>query len=227
MIQYWYIICTNTEILQELMNQLKNLAKLNSASYFDKNTLQQVVAVNDNALYANIKRWLKQNRIIQLKRGLYVTSDYYSQTSKKELYFEFIANKLKTPSYLSLEYIMQKYSLLTDTVQSFTSITLKKPNVYQNQLGLFSYFNITPELFTGYTIRLKNGFEIKEATKAKSLFDFIYLRFLKVKDINKELFDSFRLNLDEFSKKDQKEFVKYVKLSKIDKLKKVGLWLKT
>jgi predicted transcriptional regulator of viral defense system len=208
------------------MNQLKNLDQLNSASYFDKNTLQQVVDVNDNALYANLKRWIKQNRIIQLKRGFYVTNNYYTQTLKKEPYSEFIANKLKTPSYLSLEYVLQKYSLLTETVYAFTSITLKKPNTYKNKLGLFVYSNINKELFTGYKIVNKDGFQIKEASKAKALFDFFYLRLLKVKTINKELLKSFRLNLDEFSKNDQIEFMSYVDLSKVDKLKKVGLWLK-
>ncbi|MFH2062029.1 MAG: hypothetical protein ABIJ43_03520 [Candidatus Beckwithbacteria bacterium] len=209
------------------MNQIKNLDKLNSASYFSKNTLQQTVLVSDNTLYSNIKRWLKQGRIIQLKRGLYVTSNYYTQTLKKEAYQEFIANKLKTPSYLSLEYVLQKYSLLTETVYAFTSITLKKPNTYKNKLGLFVYSNINKELFTGYKIINKDGFKIKEASKAKALFDFFYLRLLKVKNINKELLESFRLNLDEFSKNDQIEFMNYVDLSKIDKLKKVGLWLKT
>ena len=41
-----------------------------------------------------------------------------------------------------------------------------------------------------------------------------------------ELLESFRLNLDEFSQKDQREFMNYANLSKIDKLKKVGRWLK-
>lgn len=207
------------------MNQIKNLNKLNSASYFNKNTLQQVVPVSDNSLYSNIRRWIKQNRIIQLKRGLYVTNDYYIRLPKKQAYQEFIANKLKTPSYLSLEYVMQKYSLLTESVYALTSITLKTPNTYKNELGLFVYSNIRPDLFTGYKLVEKDGFQIKEASKAKALFDFLYLRLLSVKNINQQLVNSFRFNLDEFSQKDQKEFKSYVKLSKIKKLEKVSLWL--
>ncbi len=207
------------------MNQVKNLDQLNSASYFTKNTLQQIVSTSDNSLYANIKRWLKQDRIIHLKRGLYVTSDYYVRVLNKEAYREFIANKLKTPSYLSLEYVLQKYSLLSEGIYAYTSITLKKPNTYRNNLGFYTYSNIAKDMFTGYKIIDKDGFKIKEATKAKALFDFLYLRLLKTKDINKELLESFRFNLDEFSKTDQKEFDSYVKLSKLEKLKKVSLWL--
>lgn len=207
------------------MNQIKNLNSLNSASYFNKNTLQQVVSISDNALYSNIKRWIKQNIIIQLKRGIYVTNDYYIRLPEKQAYQEFIANKLKSPSYLSLEYVLQKYSLLTEGVYAFTSITLKKTNTYKNKLGLFTYSNISQDLFTGYKIVNKEGFQIKEASKAKALFDFLYLRLLSVKNINQQLVDSFRFNLDEFSQKDQKEFKSYVKLSKTKKLEKVSLWL--
>ena len=204
---------------------MKYINELNTAGYFNKNTLQQVAPISDNALYSNIKRWLKQNIIIQLKRGLYVTNDYYIRLPEKQAYLEFIANKLKSPSYLSLEYVLQKYSLLTEGVYAFTSITLKKTNTYKNKLGLFTYSNISQNLFTGYKIVNKEGFQIKEASKAKALFDFLYLRLLSVKNINKSLIDSFRFNLDEFSQKDQKEFKAYVKLSKIKKLEKVSVWL--
>ena len=153
---------------------MKYINELNSASYFTKNTLQQVVPINDNALYSNIKRWIKQNIIMQLKRGMYVTNDYYIRLPEKQAYREFIANKLKVPSYLSLEYVLQKYSLLTEGVYAFTSITLKKTNTYQNKLGLFTYSNISQGLFTGYKIVGKEGFQIKEASKAKALFDFLY-----------------------------------------------------
>ena len=204
---------------------MKYISELNTASYFNKNTLQQIVPINDNALYSNIKRWLKQNIIIQLKRGLYVTNDYYIRLPEKQAYLEFIANKLKSPSYLSLEYVLQKYSLLTEGVYAFTSITLKKTNTYKNKLSLFTYSNISQDLFTGYKIVNKEGFQIKEASKAKALFDFLYLRLLSVKNINQQLINSFRFNLDEFSQKDQREFKSYVKLSKIKKLEKISLWL--
>ena len=58
------------------MNQVKNLEKLENLSYFDKNTLSQVINTSDKTLYDNIQRWLKNNTIVQLKRGLYVTRKY-------------------------------------------------------------------------------------------------------------------------------------------------------
>ncbi|MCG2692348.1 hypothetical protein L6272_06025, partial [Microgenomates group bacterium] len=70
-----------------------------------------------------------------------------------------------------------------------------------------------------------DGFQIKEASKAKALFDFLYLRILKIKEVDQNLLESFRLNLDEFSRQDRQEFKKYIKLSRLKKMAKAALWL--
>ena len=94
------------------MKQVGKLEKINNLSYFDIETLNQVINVSRNSLYANIKRWIKAGRIIQLKKGLYVTNQYINQVRNKQIYLEFLANKLKSPSYLSLQYVLQKYDIL-------------------------------------------------------------------------------------------------------------------
>lgn len=201
------------------MNQVQNLRKLNNLSYFDKNTLSQFIELSDSSLYAAINRWLKKGRIIQLKKGLYVTSDYLDKMSGSQSYLEFIANKLKSPSYLSLEHVLQKYSILSESVFSITSITLKSKRIYKNRLGAFIYRNVRENLFSGYTIKRNDGFEIKEASKAKALFDYLYLKLFRVKSPNKELINSLRLNLDEFTSKDKQEFCSYCQLPEIKKYK--------
>lgn len=199
------------------MNQVKNLKNLANLSCFDKNTLSQFIDISDNSIYANIKRWLKTDQLWQLKKGLYVTPRYYQSLPNKDSYREFIANKLKEPSYLSLEYVLQKYSILTEAVYSFTSITLKGRRIYTNKLGTFIYRQIKQDLFNGYTIKSENGFEIKEATKAKALFDYLYLKNYRIPVISHELLNSYRLNLDEFTSQDFKEFSNYCKLAGIKK----------
>lgn len=199
------------------MNQVQNLKKLDALSYFDKNSLQQFMGLSDNSLYSNIKRWLKQGLIIKLKNGLYVTQNYWKGVNKKESYLEFVANKLREPSYLSLEYVLQIYGILSEAIYSFTSITLKGKNTYANKLGRFSYRNIKEPLFTGFIIHEKDGFQINMATKAKALFDYLYFKFKPVVKITKEDFLSLRLNLEEFSKKDLEEFHRYIKTTNIKK----------
>lgn len=195
-----------------IMNQVKKLTLLENLSYFDKVTLQQHYNLSNNSLYANIKRWLRSGHLIQLKKGLYVTSMFYQALPEKQAYYEFIANKLREPSYLSMEYVLQKYSILTEMVSAITSVTLKLRRTYSNRFGTFIYRNLKEDIFTGFNIMTRDRFDIKEATKAKALFDYLYLKTFKLKSINDEFLDSLRLNLGEFSKEDLSELSYYCKL---------------
>ena len=121
------------------MNRISNLSKLTSASFFDKNTLKEVIGGSDDAVSANVARWIDSGRLIQLKKGIYVTREYYSQCGDKQSYSEFVANILKKPSYLSGEYVLQKYGILSEAVFSITSVTRKKTRVYNNKLGVFIF----------------------------------------------------------------------------------------
>ncbi len=199
------------------MNQVRKLQQLKSLSYFDKNTLAQIMDMNANSLSANTNRWLKQGVLIQLKKGMYVTEDYYIRLRDQDLYFEFIANKIREPSYISLEYVLQKYGILTEAVNAFTSITLKSRRRYQNIFGIFVYRNITEKLFTGYEIKHFGQYDIKEASKAKALFDYLYLKLYRIPVFTSELLQSFRLNLDEFTLNDRKEFTQYCHLTGMKK----------
>lgn len=209
-----------------IMNQIKRLRELEKLSYFDKNTLSQVIELSDNSLYANIKRWLNNGDLIPLKKGMYVTREYYLNLSNKEGYAEFVANKLREPSYLSLESVLQKQNILTEAIFAFTSITLKATRTYKNKFGTFIYRNIKETLFTGYDIRQQGPYEIREASKAKAVFDYLYLKSLRIQDINDDFLDSLRLNLDEFTSKNMDEFSKYCDQAGIKKFKKLPLQLR-
>ncbi len=200
------------------MKQLNNLKKLSEASFFNKETLQRVIGVSDNSLYSNIKRWLKRGEIIQLKRGLYVSKEYVQKVKDKNSYVEFIANNLNKPSYLTGEYVLQKYNILTESVFSITSVTLKKTNLYQNDLGLFLYSSIRENLFCGYKIKAEEGYEIKEATKAKALFDYLYFRLWRLPKVTKDYILSLRLNILELMNGDLNEFEKYIKILRLEKM---------
>lgn len=200
-----------------IMNQVKNIQKLASLSFFDIKTLSQLIDIKEKSLYENIYRWLTQGIIIQLKKGLYVTREHYQQLQEKGFYHEFIANKLKQPSYLSLEYVLQKHNILTEAVFALTSITLKNKRDYKNKLGLFIYRNIKDELFTGFSIVKKGEYEIKEASLAKALFDYLYLKLFRIQKIDAPLIESLRLNLESMTKDDLDEFSSYCEITKIKK----------
>ena len=203
------------------MKQVEKLKQLNNLSFFDTIAIAQVTSLNSEYLYEKISRWIANDTLIQLKKGLYTTTTYYNNTPNKNTYAEFISNKLKYPSYLSLEYVLNKYQILTESVYTYTSITKKTPKVYSNDLGTFSYKNISEKLFTGFEISNKEGFDVATASKSKALFDYLYLKLYRKTNISKETIDELRLNLDEFESKDIQEFKKYCDMTKIQKFEKL------
>ena len=77
-----------------------------------------------------------------MKNGLYVTEKYILLQKDISPYAEFVASKLVYPSYLSCEYVLQKYNILTEAVYTITSIIAKTTRKIENFLGSFKYYNL-------------------------------------------------------------------------------------
>jgi hypothetical protein len=167
-----------------------------------------------NTLDYNIKFWLKTKKLISLKNGLYIFTENYQKEPDKDFLLEYISNYLLKPSYLSFEYILAKYQLLTEAVYGITAATNKTTKEYNNRLGAFRYYSLKPELFTGYKTIYKNNKPIYEASKAKALFDYLYIYFFRNKSINEKTVKELRINWELITKKDFKEILKYAKISK-------------
>lgn len=179
---------------------------------FNKSTLRTLEKKPD-VLDANIQYWLKQKKIIGLKNGLYLLFDRYSQSSDKNTYGEYIANQLIMPSYLSTEYVLAKYRILSEPVNVFTSVTTKTGREIMNDLGCFRYYSLSPKIFAGYGIKYYHGAPVYEAEKSKALFDFLYLRFLSRRPINAQSIGDLRLNWENISMADFRRAKKYAILS--------------
>ncbi|MBI5452207.1 hypothetical protein HY945_02005, partial [Candidatus Gottesmanbacteria bacterium] len=105
------------------------LDKLTNLLLFTKETLRQLEENNDR-LDFNIKYWLKKGKIITLKKGLYVLKERWEREINKDDYRQYLANQLYQPSYLSCEYVMSKYGLLTEGVFGITSMTTKTTKAF-------------------------------------------------------------------------------------------------
>lgn len=171
-----------------------------------------------------IKYKLKTGKIMKLKKGFYVSAEFVKKIKYQgrfEAYLEYLATKLLCPSYLSLEYALNKYAILSEMPFALTLVTTKTPRTIQSQLAVLSYTNIKKDLFTGFDYIIIAGFEIKQASKAKALFDFLYLKKRMLKVINKQILESLRLNLGEMQGRDWQEFENYLVLSKSKKMEKI------
>ena len=185
--------------------------------------------VGENRAYLNIilSRQVKQGMMVRLKKNLYVTKSYLDNAERRGIfsdYVEFVASKLHSPSYLSLDYVLHEHNMLTEIPRNITSVGLRKTENFSNDLGNFIYHKIKEELFVGFKVVKKGSFSILKATKAKALFDFLYFRKRLITD--KRAAEELRLNLDEFTTDDFKELKGYVEIERSTRMKEIVDWLK-
>jgi len=193
--------------------KITELKKINNLLIVSKEALRQLEP-NEQALNANIKYWVKKGDLIRIKKGRYILKSFLEKEEDKESYFEYLANKIYQPSYLSCEYVMQKYGLLTEAVYGITSITTRKTKTFTNQLGQFTYYSIASSLFFDFEIKKYRNADILIAKKQKAVFDFLYLRFLKNAEISEKAVEELRINWENFNKGELADLKIYGKKSK-------------
>lgn len=194
--------------------------------FFKKNELFSHFPGTSNALDAQTKRAIKSGKLLQLKNGLYMMSVTYIHESDKIKLAEFIASQLYKPSYISLEYALEKYYLLPDkSVKTVTSITRKTTRIFTNFLGDFTYSNIKPLLYSGFEEVFFHGHTFYMATKGKALFDYLYLNsdldYRNLKHLDRQLFNESPIQWENFSEVDFEEFDPFVWKSNSAKMMKI------
>ena len=189
--------------------------------YFNIRNLK-IVDIGKEYLRIVISRLKKRGKIIALKRGVYVSTRYLNQITNRGatgLYNEFVANTIYQPSYLSCEYILEKYGIMSEAVMVITSVSTKKTNKFDNELGTFKYYSIKKELFTGFEIKQTENFSIAEASLAKALFDFLYFRKKFLNSLGE--IKALRLNLENLKRKDWRELGRYIKFEDSKKMREI------
>ena len=205
---------------------IKNQNKLEQLPYFNKRTAGFLIGKQGRNLDRKLEQLTKKKYLIRLKKGLYVTESQLLSLEDKKGYGEYIANILRYPSYLSLEYVLSANNLIPEAVNVWTSITVKSSRVYSNDLGSYIYRNIKSELFVGFVKKDTGKLKVSVATLAKALFDYLYLKRNLNENLSYDLRDGLRINWDLFSKNDLNEFGKYVALSCSKKMMKVNKIIK-
>jgi len=209
------------------MNKIKNIIqKTKNLPYF---TLDDLSCLEKNHHYLKVllSRYYKKGDIKKLKKGIYVNLEYIDKIKKNNLfsdYLEFISNVIYPSSYLSLDYVLYEYNIITEIPQNYTLVSINKTSNISNDFGNFIYHKIKDNLFCGFDLIKKNNFNILKATKVKALFDFLYFRKNILNDITQ--IEELRLNLESFTKKEKKEIEEYIILAKNKKMIKIfkTLW---
>ncbi|MEK7547511.1 MAG: hypothetical protein AAB540_01315 [Patescibacteria group bacterium] len=107
----------------------------------------------------------------------------------------YAANKIYTPSYVSLEMALKYYGLIPEEIFQITSVSAKKTAGFKTLIGNFSYRRIKPSLYWGYRLADFGKQKILLAEPEKAVLDYLYINpKLKTADDFAEM----RVNADEF-----------------------------
>jgi len=192
----------------------KIIPKLIKLPYFRTSNIEALLPLlKKESIYRKISRWHKKGIIFKLKKGFHVTKEYKKEHDLNVNYLYYLANILRYPSYVSGAFILENRGILTDVTLPITSITTKTTRKYYNKIGNFFYYSISPKLYIGYERLFYNNEPIYVATLSKALFDYLYIKYFRIKIEPETVIERERLNLDIFNKKDILEFKKYCKLS--------------
>jgi len=138
---------------------------------FSANDIRALFGVSAVAASGLLHRYTKSGFISQIKRGLYVFPD----ALPPDVY---IANKLYSPSYISLDFALSYHGVIPETVYEITSVTTKATRRFETLGKIFSFRKIKKSAYTGYGIEKQKELSFYIADAEKAFVDANYLRMM-------------------------------------------------
>lgn len=143
---------------------------------------------NPNTLKLQLSQWQKKGYLRKLKKGLY----FLSETKIEDPFF--IANRIYSPSYISLETALNCYGIIPDVPQMITCVTPLTTAKFKTPFGVFYFHHLKSDYFFGFKIigSKDKKYSYSIALPEKALLDFIYFnlpRFSKLKSFEEERFE--------------------------------------
>jgi len=173
---------------------------------FSTPDFQRVFGVSLRAAQEFIKDH-RDDIFLKIRNGLYaLRADMPAE--------EAIANRLYTPSYISFEYALCRYSIIPESVYSITSATTRITREFIVSNKSFLYSRIKRQAYRGYRTEKIGGITVLIAEPEKALVDYLYFVDLKLKILNE------RLNVDKLRKKTIMEYARLFERKSLLKLVK-------
>ncbi len=161
-------------------------------------SLNEIKNIEPGFYRRRLNEWQDKGYIKKVVREYYIFSDL---KLSEEILFK-IANRVYSPSYVSLESALSYYHLIPESVYEITSISTRKTYHFRTSIGEFIYRSLKPSLFFGYDLIKFHEKYSKMASIEKALLDYFYLH----SDIETEQdFESLRINKEMFFEKMNEE----------------------
>jgi predicted transcriptional regulator of viral defense system len=129
--------------------------------------------IDPRIVQLQLSRWVNNERIHQLRRGLYAIAPPYQKVRPHPF---LVANRLQRASYVSLQSALAFYGIIPEIVNVIGSVTAGRPGRLETPLGVFDFRHIQPRLLCGYEMVDLGGQTALLATPEKALLDLVYLQ---------------------------------------------------
>ena len=183
-----------TKLLEKIKSILKN--------YFTLTDLKKIGILSEASLKVSINRLVKKKELFRLIRGVYTTDI-------TTVDWEQLACEIYHPAYLSFEWVLAKYGILSQQPINLTLATSNPTKKIETVDNAIFYHHLQPDLFWGY----EQKENILEATPEKALVDLAYL---SLNGYAK--FDVEEMNLKNINKKTIKQHLHKINYAKLIKL---------
>jgi len=166
------------------MNYVKTKGKLQKLKVFSLNDLFLLDAdFRQGTLYD----WENQGKVRKIRNKWYVFNDMNPENYDYYL----IANRIYSPSYISLELALNHNGVIPEAVMQITSVTSRRTKTFETDFGNYSYKSFKKSLFFGYEVIEYDEIGVKVASLEKAVLDYLYLN---PKSYSIEDFNSLRFN---------------------------------
>lgn len=181
--------------MSNLRKQLNNIQK----SYFTFSDLRKISQLEEASLRVTISRLIKAGEMGKLAKGYYCLDRAMVDWPK-------LALEIYAPSYLSFEWALGQYDILSQKSYALTLATVKRAKDLETGDTIINYRHLREDLYFGYILR--EGYLIAEPEKA-----FLDLAYLSLNGYAK--FDVEEMNL---ALLDETKIKKYLKIFKSHRL---------
>lgn len=151
---------------------IQELAELVQDEPVFASSLLKVAGIKTSQIELQLVRWAKSERLLKLRRGLYVLGKPYR---KIEPHPFLIANRLQRGSYVSFQSALAYYDLIPEHVPVVTSATTGRPEKVKTPMGSFIFRHLKTGMFSGFKqIKVADRQQAVIATPEKALVDLLY-----------------------------------------------------
>jgi predicted transcriptional regulator of viral defense system len=134
-------------------------------------SMKEIKKIEPGFQRRRLSEWKEKGYIKNIINRFYVFSDL--EPDENILYY--IANRIYSPSYVSLEAALSFYGFIPEAVFAVTSVSTRKTKTFSTIYGKMIYKHIHPRYFFGYRLEDLGNFRFKIASPEKAVLDYLYL----------------------------------------------------